>query len=316
MGLASILFTIYRAPTKGGLRKSGEGKTVKNPKTFFDNEGANHTQLKNDLVSLNTIPIVFYGKVIDQNGTSLSGIKMEAKVIIDRGGGRQCITNYVYSGPDGKFQVVDIVGEKLITHCRNDAYRPMYTTNTFVYSKLFPDRKRHFPDPEKPVEFMLWKRKGEMAPLTKINFRLKELPTNQSIFINLLTGNREETTGDLVVNFTPFQKNDGFWYATIQTPSGGIIPVDFGTWKRTYEAPEMGWTNQFRIEPKKIPLGYSFLSVNNVFMSLRDKQMFAKLRLSLWHSTDSGNPGFRVEGFTTTNYSRSWEGQSPSVPLF
>jgi hypothetical protein len=171
----------------------------------------------------------FYGKVIDQNGKPVSGMKIRAGigliVSITASGGHFVDTE---TDSGGNFHFLGYHGAGMGPFILSKA--------GYSYDQHLPTSSRpsdYVPDAQKPVIFKVWKLKGPEGPEPMVHAKVHAYvpcdgtPTSYSI----LSGDNDPT-GDLTITLTrnPVQIVRGRrfdWSATIEIRNGGgLIPIN------------------------------------------------------------------------------------------
>jgi hypothetical protein len=260
----------------------------------------------NMLPILSASSIVFYGKVIDQDGKPLAGVE-----VIGRTGSKVAFyteehrSYQVTTGADGLFVFEGFKGSGLAIDLKKSGYNFASNYRSFLYSAITgTDRKRHEPDPKNPVVFTMFKSLGAEPMIHYVIDFTRFTPDGNPIRIDLKNGKIVKTGGDLLISVQWENEPDSFkqdlvWSAVLKVENGGLIE---GTKDQYFLAPASGYKElleyHFGIEDRgsKIFKDYyvSFdqgkcfarivLVLDNVVF---DKQ--ARMRLTVWLNPSSRN---------------------------
>ncbi len=194
-------------------------------------------------------PIEFYGKVIDQDGNPIPGVKVKLSVRWTHellpGTAKDEFSRFeLTTDARGLFILTDTKGSLLsVTALEKGGYdpSPRATQQSYWYWAATPDRK-YTPDSHQPEIFRMWKnagaetlvRKGIASPL-----RYDGTPTT----FDLVNGSAGDT-GDLRVTLVrnPQQIDSGQrnyeWTLTVESLNGGLIESSD---EQMYRAPVEGY---------------------------------------------------------------------------
>jgi hypothetical protein len=242
----------------------------------------NFELFKNELRKASNREINFYGKVIDQNGTPIPGVKIKVDIssrstsmlkVMTTGRDLEKEKLIIYSDQNGLFSVTDKEGSFLrITDFQKEGYlkSKRYGNLGFRYGQIMkgPNTEGfHHPDSNKPVVYTLWKQ-GETEELIrhrkKIYFKKEE---EQSKWVSLYSGNNK----DVYIKVENPGKTEDVekygWSVKIKVPNGGVLASDETF---LYHAPESGYENE-------IVFGYPANAENWKYSTGRQKY-YIKLR--------------------------------------
>lgn len=202
------------------------------------------------------VPVVFFGKVVDQDNAPLAGVKVRTSVrswhvIATPDGDATFAIHEAVSGSDGSFQIDGGRGNALtIEAAEKEGYEPEpKSLQGFGYTTSDPLR----PDPNNPVVLRMWKSEAKAALVTG-NKRYSLVPDGRTYTIDLLTGaivESDTAEGDLRVsirrpaNAAWGQRYD--WSLDVQSVNGGLAEeTDAGS--AMFRAPEGGYTNHWQLD--------------------------------------------------------------------
>lgn len=203
------------------------------------------------IASAVNVPIVFYGKVIDQNNQPVEGVRVAAfynrwsvSGLVEQRPGR--MTNYFSSDGKGQFEVKGIRGSSMTIQLEKEGYElAPHSRMSFAFDP--GALERYVPDLANPVVYHMWKRLGA-AELEGLSFESMIPSDGQSIWIAEKSdkGSRAELPDailKLTVNrerrmVTFADKSPYKWNFEIDMLGGGIQKTDD---LFLYQAPETGY---------------------------------------------------------------------------
>jgi hypothetical protein len=246
----------------------------------------------------NKKPQDIYGKVIDQDGTPVSGAIVEGKIMV--------YTGYMHSSyqklstetdADGRFSFIGIHGAKLGIWPKLDGY---------FYNLKQPSKRPddYQPDPNNPVVFHMWKIHGA-EPLVGKNIESSVPLDGTPATFDLATG-KKSANGDVQITMTrfPLQRPPGLvhpydWHVKIEMTGGGLMPESDAY---QYRAPDTGYQPSWSFE----------MSSNNVpwknqleqdFYIQDSKGKYGHMHVDLTTTSKSAETGITIQ--TTLNPSGS-----------
>jgi hypothetical protein len=212
------------------------------------------------------VPVVFVGKVVDQDNTPLPGVEVRARVRRWQVGvalsGEAAFAPYeTASGSDGSFQINGGHGNVLtIEALKKDGYEPEpKALQSFGYTTSIP----LVPEPTNPIVFRMWKAETRARLITG-NKRFSLVPDGRTYTIDLLTGTIGESAtaeGDLRVSLRRSgtaawgQRYD--WILDVQVVNGGLVEEpDDGS--AMFRAPENGYASHWRLDARAADESWSY----------------------------------------------------------
>jgi hypothetical protein len=245
------------------------------------------------------VPIVFYGRVGEQDGTPVSGATIDLR--ISSSNSHPLSENDLHKSQqfqkvtddNGLFSIDGYTGLFLeVQAISKDGFRSdLKVSRFFHYSPKYEPGERHYPDPANPVLFYMWKKGLSTAVVEReIDFRLHV--DNRPVTIDLLTGKWQPgrvDSGDLQVSLKRqegllYPKPPYDWEFEIKAVNGGIVETNDVF---LYQAPETGYRNEYK---------YSFRSANvpggadakkKYYVRGRDGSFFASLDVEVHSNGDS-----------------------------
>ena len=222
--------------------------------------------------------ITFYGKVVDENGTPISGAKAKMSPsdahIFEPGGG----INYErVTDSEGLFSISGIHGMGLAVDVSKDGYYLLpESTASFGYIKAARGLPPHT-DPKDPAIFKL-KKMGLTEPLIVVDKNVRLSRDGTPMRMDLHTGKTSQTeTGDIQVEAwthdkdSPANLNGPYnWRCRISVPAGGLVQRSGDQFD--FEAPSNGYKNEDVIEMPATASGWSDQINQQYFLKLRGGQ--------------------------------------------
>lgn len=260
----------------------------------------NFELFKNELRKASNRKINFYGKVIDQNGTPIPGVKIKVDIssrstsmlkVMTTGRDLEKEKLIIYSDQNGLFSVTEKEGSFLrITDFEKEGHLKSKRYHSgFRYGQIMKGPNTagfHHPDPNNPVVYTLWKQ-GETEELIrrrmKVYFKKGE---EQSKWLNLYSGNNK----DVYIEVENAGKTEDVskyeWSVKLRVPNGGVLASDETF---LYNAPESGYE-------KEILFGHSEnadewktdLKRQKYYMKLRGSEAYGSFELRILTSS-TGN---------------------------
>jgi hypothetical protein len=268
-------------------------------------------QIKDELAALNDVPIVFYGKIEDQFGDPVGGVKITGGIRVynaTRSTMRRISTE---SDANGLFQLNGGNGESLGVMPEKSGYA-LGTTNTmFNYSAFYP-KSQHVADSNAPVIFKMWKLQG-VEPLVKIDQSYKISFMNEPLFFDLVAGKAVKSGGDIKIyvkrppgNISGLNRQD--WSIDIEAIDGGLVDTSMAEARVTYAAPSDGYQPSETLKASTNEHGLEFIE-KMFFLKSRNGQVYSKILLSFRiNGTPNEQMSINFRGIVNANASRNWEG--------
>jgi hypothetical protein len=182
------------------------------------------------LGKLNHKPIELYGKVVDQLGVPLADVEVYASVIYNTGLSSGIDRGETKTDASGLFAIKGMKGRTLGIGLVKEGYQYGGDHGPFQFSDLEEPAKQHHPDANKPVIFIMHKLQGAepMLHFNRQGFIVQ--PDGTPVRINLMTGKRVATGGDLVITLKHPKAEKGQqrlehypWTAQFIAAGGGFI---------------------------------------------------------------------------------------------
>lgn len=256
------------------------------------------------------MPIIFYGKLVDQFGDPVKGASINASVRIYNGYKSTVDRFSVVSDTNGAFRIDHGKGEALGLVPAKEGYVLATKDTSFKYSYMFPDR--FSPDSNNPTLIKMWKLQ-DAEPLAATDKEFRLLLSDQPIYFDLLAGCFIENGGDLKIvitraNGSLSKRTPGDWSIELEPVDGGIIESDYHTARATFEAPTNGYHKSYLVQMNHEDRAW-FDSIQKVFfVKSRNGQIYSKVSLDFGINRDPESAMyFHFKVIANTNGSRNWE---------
>ncbi|MFT3830619.1 MAG: hypothetical protein QM691_13030 [Opitutaceae bacterium] len=253
-------------------------------------------RMANLLSAVNHKPIEFYGKVVDQFGVPVPAVDVYASVIYNSGLSAGVEKAQTKTDADGLFAIDGMKGRTLGIGLEKEGYEYGGDHGPFQFTEMVAESERHHPDPKNPVLFVMFKLQGAepMLYFERKAFRLK--PDGTPIRIDLATGRKVSSGGDIVVFLNQPLDESGKWlphYAwTAQFEACGLRE---GTTKLMYLAPEDGYVGSLTYGEKGDERVQSHQAEKSFYLKTSDGR-FARIRMDVHTQTSDEHQA--AVGFT------------------
>tara|TARA_B100001093_G_scaffold303333_1_gene289306 strand:- start:912 stop:2054 length:1143 start_codon:yes stop_codon:yes gene_type:complete len=279
-------------------------------------------------VNTNT-EVNFYGKVVDQSGEGVSGVKVQLYInqyndnFLEVLSGWESAmlkkTDYtLITDENGLFSIREAKGRSLyITEIAKEGYLSKPGDKSFMYGSNYVPSAQHNANPSEPVVFNLWK-KGEAEELVKgggSDFstagRFKVLPNGEVRTINLLTSqvyDNSSQEGDIRFSLVRGEMNENKkydWHFTLEAVDGGVVATDdeFG-----YLAPETGYTDKYEIRYNASDEDWiSSLENQRFYIKSRNANIYSTILFNSIRAKYRDNGLIDIQWLTNPNGSRNLE---------
>jgi hypothetical protein len=252
--------------------------------------------LRQAFETLNHAPIQFYGRALDQFGVPVREAQVRGTVLYNTGTRSGVKKVGTTTDSLGYFQFGDLMGQDLGIGISKPGYEYRSHQSSFSYSYFEADHKRHQPDPNHAVVFVLWKQSGA-EPLIHYDVD-RDIPADGTpVQIDLMTGSVGSAPADLTVTVsrTPlrmrFGGRDFAWRTTVDVERGGLIRA--GQLDYYNLAPESGYAPHFEfvqeernLQAARTEKAWHESFSDDFFISGRDGQIFARLSLRIMANAD------------------------------
>jgi len=245
----------------------------------------------------NKASVDIYGKVVDQDGQPVAGVKVDGEVGLNYGDSEEHDTT---TDANGLFHFLGLHGQGMGIRLQKEGYE-------YGYKIPYQRPDDYLPDPNNPVIITMWKLRGA-EPMVHDRMHAY-IPCDGSVTrFDLLTG-KQNTNGDLIVKLTrnpvnivrgkPFN-----WSVTFAITNGGLQEI---TNIYPYEAPAEGYepiltldfpTNMFRWQPD-FDHAYYFKS--------KDGKIYGRMTISITADFQPPPTDFEAEIYANPAGSRNLE---------
>src|ERR1051326_1354834 len=263
------------------------------------------------------LPIVFYGKLVDQAGEPVDEADILGTTVFHRGAARRTAHFSTKSDAEGLFQFEAGMGESLELAPRKEGYALASTNNTAFYGSSKPEEERHHPDPKDPVIIKMWKLQGA-EPLAAFDTRLSLSLPQPPVYFDFVTQMLSVTNGDIKISLrrppgiiSPSEHPD--WTVEIEAEEGGgLREISSGDWTTTYWAPTDGYERkQVLLMSASPPHQWSQDAKELFFVQTRHGGIYTKLSFKVSINFNPDEPVQLVlSGISNTNGSCNWEADS------
>ena len=297
--------TIAAAANKEALAESGSpapkqkaSAEVEPPPRTIDKEELHQWWLRMTKLDKNfewKMPIVFYGKIIDDKSHPVSEAAVNAlwtDLSVKGSSERTLVSNSA-----GEFTLTGVSGKRLIVRIKKEGYS-VYNDNrsSFEYAAYF-EPEWHVPDPSSPVIFRLRKNR-EAETLVKRDVRLP-LALGSAVTFSL-NPNEQDAARVVIELLSNAPLREKQWSARISAPDGGLQSTleEF-----PYEAPVSGYQSTLVTDyasPK--PIGVDGGYQGGVFF-LQTPKGYGRIQIKMM----PGNNYARISSFWNPAGSRNLE---------
>jgi hypothetical protein len=245
--------------------------------------------------------IDFYGQIFDQNGQSVSGVKVEGSTLLVLGAENSGGNYYqAVSDSEGRFSFIDAHGNGMGFKFDKSGYEynyrqpPGWTTD-------------YKPDPLNPQKFNMWKLQGA-EPMVHANVHAYVPCDGTATSYDVLTGHKV-ADGDLVITLTrnPVQIVRGKpfdWTATVQLKDGGLIPI---TGPYPNEAPADGYQATLTIQRPANAKNWDAAFEGSYYFKTENGKIYGRMTVSIQADFQPPPTSFDVEIYANPAGSRNLE---------
>ena len=245
----------------------------------------------------------FYGKIVDQEGRPVEGVRVVALV--------GTIVSFTESGGSKYVTVSDAEGRFSFTGIHGAGCGYLLSKDGYEFNQRLPCSSRpkdYVPDPNKPIVFPVWKWQGPM-PITHVAFDSRVPYDGQPAAFDIFAG-RKADNGDLRVSLSrnplPVRRGvDHFdWSVEIQVVDGGLAEMSD---IYPYEAPVKGYQGAFKFHVDKDAKNWTE-RLTKMFYVRTSKGEYGRVYIDL--SSDSERPqgtGITIESWLNSSGSRNLE---------
>jgi len=262
--------------------------------------------------TLNTRPIDYYGRFVDQSGSPVPNVKVPFDI---GGGGVKPSSGEVRADQNGYFAITGYHGAQIWLKPQKEGYHRIYRTLTnggSRFSLLSAPADVYKGSPTNPAVLRLWKLKGAES-LIAIELWHK-IPTNlssESVLIDVVKGKTVDSGGDMRVTVTrtgEMKPNLGLeWRYSIVPVDGEIRAVEREDFYE-FGAPSGGYSGRFDREfgaGKESQMGNVY---QVLFLISRNHGVFTKLMMELAPPRRDESGCIRIlKGIVNANGSPNWE---------
>ncbi len=267
-----------------------------------------HRPGRSDPNKILTHDLVFYGLAVDGESNVLSGVKVEANVlVVNPALSTMHKTFETISANDGRFSFNIPWGQQIVIQTGKTNYISPQV-QSFQYGPVGSD-SLHQPDANDPVVFVLYKKK-EAEQLFSFTRVYRAAVTGEPLRIDLTTGDVTASGGDLVVSLfcsEPYTNLKKFlWKASFAVVNGGLIENNVTPMRLEYlpEAPATGYQPGFQIEYGPDTPTYRLQHDGMYYVQSRNGRVYAKMKVFISAIWDERGVPFSISAVVNTNASR------------
>jgi hypothetical protein len=196
----------------------------------------------------------------------------------------------------GFFSIHGMKGRTLGLSLDKPGYEYDGEKGPFHFTELVGAKDRYTPDRKSPVILVMWKLQGAepMVHFSDLDWRFPA--DGQPLHIDLTTGKKVPTGGDVVIELRHPLAEPGKWlqrypwFATVSAPEGGLIE---STSRRMYQAPEGGYMKVFTYQETGQEESYKG-QFNRQFYVKTRSGTYARLKILVGTQTNPQYPSFIV----------------------
>jgi hypothetical protein len=269
-------------PTPPPTQSSTEGATAP--------QANKREQMRSLLGAVNHKAIEFYGKVVDQQGAPLPDVDVYASVIYNSGLSAGMDKKQTKTDAAGLFSISGMKGRTLGIGLDKDGYEYGGDQGPFQFTEMVAEAERYHPDKRNPIVFRMWKLQGA-EPLIYFERRAFKLPSDGTpVRIDLATGKKVASGGDLIVTLQQPMAQPGQWlhhYAwNAELKAGGLME---STDALMYLAPEDGYRASLVYGEKGDERLQNFTINKRFYLKTADGR-YARVKMDLTSQTNPDHP--------------------------
>jgi hypothetical protein len=233
-------------------------------------------------------PIRFYGKVIDQDGAPLPGVKVALGVRRTS----EVLPGLTNDGSDrfeivtdegGRFQLTDAKGALLGVKALEKVGYEASSQSMRYFWYYENENKKYRPDANTPEVFRMWKLVGAERLITADKF-YGVVPDGRGYAVDVLTAKKVEggNAGDFKVSIKrPAQIDAGSkydWSCLIEGIGGGVVETQD---EFMYRAPESGYQPRYEVKVPASDPQWSDRAKRQLYLKSRDGKVYARMDVEI-----------------------------------
>lgn len=271
------------------------------------------TQLQ-ELMNDANRPISFFGKVVDQDGNLLSGVKVTLQIRYTKSVGPAGIGDtfdypVLMTGEDGRFTLKGARGALLaVKALEKSGYEPSVKALRSSYWYWREPKDAFHPNADQPEVFRMWKRAGAEPQVRKgISAGLHYDGTTATF--DLLTGSLGDSGGDLRVTLVrdpqqiKYGQRNYEWTLTVESLSGGLIVSND---EQMYRAPADGYQSRLVVHMAANDPKWTDETSFNLYVKLRGN-LYGRAEVKALVGSDRATTPFYITSFVNPSGSRNLE---------
>lgn len=288
---------------------SQTGAAAENPASHKINDRNKPEEIERSIEAKNS-PIVFYGKIVDQDNRPVLGAKVTIGIrqwyvrsIATIDVGARFITVETESGGDGRFVIHGAKGDGFGVGIVKDGYQ------------LSPKAPTGFGPTagsvDNPVIIKMWK-KGASAQLVSQDKDTRIPYDGTPVVFDLLTGQKHtdvSAAGDLRITLTrnPLNIPSGYrssfaWHATIEAIGGGLNWADD---EFVFLAPESGYQQRIQINMPANATNWANVYSISFYAKTRNGSVYSRVNCQFRLDSTKPQTGFTFSSTANPNGSRN-----------
>lgn len=259
-------------------------------------------------------PISFYGKVIDQDGNPISGVKVTLQIRYMKevgpvGIGDTFSEPTLTTGADGLFTLTDAKGSLLgLKALKKDGYEPSPKAFNGTYW-YWRDKEPYQPKAERPEIFRMWKKAG--AEKLVDHDKMTRIPYDgTSVTFDLLTSDKVQSGGDLRVTLVrnpreiTYGQRNYKWTLTVEAVDGGVIESSD---EQMYRAPLEGYQPKLVVHMSANDQKWTDEKSVALYLKSRGGKHYGSVKLDVMVGSDKPTTGLSFRSFINPSGSRNLE---------
>jgi hypothetical protein len=274
-------------------------------------------QMSNMLPILNTAPINFYGRLLDQYNAPVADATVKGSVLrSEKWMDQERTDKTTTTDSEGLFRFEGLSGMSLGIWFQKDGYEYTSSNNSFTYSRMWPEKERHKPDVNNPVTFHIWKLQGPQG-LTRIHALVAIPEDGTPTYLDLLTGRRTAPeSSDLTVSFARTPQDVGSvnrfaWKLIVSFRAGGVEAEND---QYPNEAPEGGYQDQIVVDMPTDAPAWRPSYRQSFYLKARSGGIYARISINVFAAFAQDRVPFELTGFANIQGSRNLETTESHFP--
>lgn len=272
-------------------------------------------QKQSILATQNDVPIIFYGRVIDQFGDGVANAAVNFSIGVYNGYESTEKKGQVMTDDNGLFNIGGYKGYNLGIMPEKTGYVIATQDTLFNYSHL--ESNPYVPNQNNPTVIQMYKLQGA-EKLTSFNIKANIPVDGTPIRFDFQTGQQVQNGGDLTISLQSSPEpriQEGYdWHASITMNGGGVIQDTSGLGlDKMFQAPDSGYESEFNLSFQKGTQQWTPRFVEGFYFTIQNGKEYGKMAVSI--ITDriiNGGASISINGYLNPTGSRNLEiGERP-----